>query len=110
MTENGYAAADVDARPKRRRRTAATATSDRARAATTATPSPATAASPTARCPRPASSVYPGTERFVGGCGAPTYADIQAAIDAASDGDVITICSGTYTQPVVVTKQVKIHA
>ena len=52
---------------------------------------------------------HPGTERFVGGCGAPTYGTIQAAIDAASDGDVITVCSGTYTQPIVVTKQLLIH-
>lgn len=56
------------------------------------------------------SLVYPGGERFVGGCGAPSHPDIQAAIDAASDGDTITICPGTYTQPVQVTKQVKIRA
>jgi cysteine-rich repeat protein len=53
---------------------------------------------------------YPGTERFVGGCGAPNHPDIQAAINAATDVDVITVCSGTYTQSVVVTKQVKIRA
>ncbi len=56
------------------------------------------------------SLVYPGGERFVGGCGAPSYADIQTAIDAAADGDTITICPGTYTQSVQVTKQVKIRA
>ena len=54
--------------------------------------------------------VYPGTERFVGACGTPTYADIQAAIDAASDGDTVTVCAGTYTQSVVVTKQLAIQA
>ena len=56
------------------------------------------------------SLVYPGAERFVGGCGSPSSPDIQAAIDAASDGDVITVCPGTYTQPVQVTKQVRIRA
>jgi cysteine-rich repeat protein len=56
------------------------------------------------------SLVYPGSERFVGACGAPSDPDIQSAIDAAADGDTITICPGTYTQPVQVTKQVKIRA
>ncbi|MBX3025397.1 right-handed parallel beta-helix repeat-containing protein [bacterium] len=56
------------------------------------------------------SLVYPGVERFVGGCGAPSDPDIQTAIDNAADGDIITICPGTYTQPVQVTKQVKIRA
>ncbi len=54
--------------------------------------------------------VYPGAERFVGSCGAPAYADIQAAIDAAADGDTVTVCPGTYTQSVAVTKQVRIRA
>ena len=53
---------------------------------------------------------YPGTQRFVGGCGAPNHADIQAAVNAAADGDVINVCPGTYTQSVLVTKQVKIRA
>lgn len=53
---------------------------------------------------------YPGTQRFVGGCGAPTHGDIQAAVNAAGDGDVINVCTGTYTQSVQVTKQVKIRA
>jgi len=56
------------------------------------------------------SLVYPGTERFVGMCGMPTYVTIQDAVDAAADGDVITLCPGNYTQPVTVTKQVKIQA
>lgn len=56
------------------------------------------------------SLVYPGTERFVGGCDTPNSPDIQAAVDAAADGDVITVCPGTYTQPVQVTKQVRIRA
>ncbi len=54
--------------------------------------------------------VYPGQESFVGGCGAPSYADIQSAIDAAADGDTVTICPGAYGQPVQVTKQIKIRA
>jgi cysteine-rich repeat protein len=54
--------------------------------------------------------IHPGTERFVGSCGAPTYPDIQAAVDAAADGETITVCPGTYTQPVQVTKQVRIRA
>jgi cysteine-rich repeat protein len=54
--------------------------------------------------------IYPGTERFVGGCGAPSHADVQAAVNAATDGDTITVCPGTYTQSVQVTKQVKIRA
>jgi cysteine-rich repeat protein len=53
--------------------------------------------------------VYPGTQRYVGNCGTPAYADIQAAIDAATDGDRIAICPGTYTDPVVVTKQVQLE-
>ncbi len=54
--------------------------------------------------------VYGGTERFVGGCGVPSYGDIPAAMSAAADGDVITVCTGTYTVPVAVTKQVRIQA
>ena len=53
---------------------------------------------------------YPPATRFVGGCGAPTYGTIQAAVDAASDGETITVCAGAYTQPVAVTKQVRIQA
>lgn len=53
---------------------------------------------------------YPGAQRYVGGCGAPSYPDIQAAINAAANGDVINVCTGTYTTPVVVNKQVKIQA
>lgn len=56
------------------------------------------------------SLVFPGAEHFVGACGAPSHSDIQAAVDAATDGDVITVCPGTYTQPVQVTKQVRIRA
>jgi hypothetical protein len=53
---------------------------------------------------------HPGTQRFVGGCGAPNHSDIQAAVNAAADGDVINVCAGTYTQSVQVTKQVRIRA
>jgi cysteine-rich repeat protein len=53
---------------------------------------------------------YTGTNRFVGSCGSPGYGDIQAAVDAATDGDVISLCPGTYSQSVAVTKQVKVAA
>lgn len=56
------------------------------------------------------SMLYQGAERFVGGCGMPTYPHIQAAVDAASDGDTVTVCPGTYTQSVLVTKEVQIRA
>jgi len=56
------------------------------------------------------SLIYPGAERFVGGCGAPSHPDIQAAVNAAADGETITVCPGAYTQPVQVTKQVRIRA
>jgi predicted outer membrane repeat protein len=32
-----------------------------------------------------------------GACASPTYADIQAAVDAATDNDVILICPGSYS-------------
>jgi cysteine-rich repeat protein len=56
------------------------------------------------------SFAHDGATLYVGSCGAPSYATIQAAVDAASDGDVITVCAGTYTDPVQVTHQVRIQA
>ena len=56
------------------------------------------------------SVVYAGVEQFVGGCGTPNFDDIQSAIDAAADGDIVTICPGTYAQSIVVSKEVKIQA
>src|SRR5690606_15628605 len=53
---------------------------------------------------------YPAGERFVGACGAPSHASIQEAVDAASDGETISVCPGTYTDPVLVTREVRIRA
>jgi len=47
-----------------------------------------------------------GTERFVGGCGSPSYGDIQSAVDVSQDGDVVSVCPGSYTQPVVISREV----
>jgi cysteine-rich repeat protein len=51
-----------------------------------------------------------GGERFVGGCGAPSFPDIQAAIDASQDGDVVSVCPGTYTQSVQVSREVTLRS
>ncbi len=56
------------------------------------------------------SLLYSGTEHFVGGCGTPSNDSIQSALNGAADGDTITVCPGTYTQPVLVDKQVRIRA
>jgi cysteine-rich repeat protein len=47
------------------------------------------------------------TSDGTGTCLTPDFADIQSAIDAAAvlDGDTILVCPGTYTQAVVVTKE-----
>lgn len=42
--------------------------------------------------------------RYVGACGTPTTPTIAAAITAASAGDTILICSGTYTEALTVNK------
>ncbi|MFN8642103.1 MAG: NosD domain-containing protein [Candidatus Binatia bacterium] len=47
---------------------------------------------------------------FVGGCGAPSYADIASAMAAVADGDLISVCPGTYTTPVVVTREVTLRS
>lgn len=52
----------------------------------------------------------PATEVFVGGCGAPSYADIASAMAAVGDGDVISVCPGTYTTPVAVTREVTVRS
>jgi cysteine-rich repeat protein len=51
-----------------------------------------------------------GAESFVGGCGAPSFATIQAAVDAAADGDIVSVCPGTYTQSVQITKQIHLRS
>ncbi len=50
------------------------------------------------------------TERFVGVCGAPSFADIQSAISASSSGDIVSICPGTYFESVVVDAEVTIRS
>jgi len=49
-----------------------------------------------------------GNEWFVGGCGSPNFATVQAAIDAA--GDVISICPGVYVGAVAVTKELALRS
>lgn len=41
-------------------------------------------------------------------CGAQAFTTIQAAVDAASAGDTIKVCPGTYAEKVTVTKTVKL--
>ncbi len=50
------------------------------------------------------------TERFVGGCGAPTFGDIQSAVSASGSGDIVSICPGTYFESVVVDAEVTIRS
>ncbi|MDX2168928.1 MAG: VWA domain-containing protein [Deltaproteobacteria bacterium] len=50
------------------------------------------------------------SQRYVGGCGTPSYADVASAMAAASDGDVINLCAGTYSSPIAVTREVTVRA
>ncbi len=50
------------------------------------------------------------TERFVGGCGAPDFADIQSAVSASSPGDIVSVCPGTYFESVAVDQEVTIRS
>lgn len=45
-------------------------------------------------------------------CGSPDFTDIQSAINSGSvvDGDVILVCPGTYTQSIVVTKELTLQS
>lgn len=45
-------------------------------------------------------------------CGTPDFSDIQSAINSGSvvDGDVILVCPGTYTQSIVVTKELTLQS
>jgi parallel beta-helix repeat protein len=45
---------------------------------------------------------------YVGGCGAPTYATIQAAVTASSSGANIYICPGTYPEQVTINHNVNL--
>lgn len=49
-------------------------------------------------------------ERFVGGCGAPTFGSIQAAVSASSTGDFVSVCPGAYIESVVVDQEVTIRS
>jgi len=48
------------------------------------------------------------TERFVGGCGAPSFVTIQDAVDASLDGDIVRVCPGTYMESVQVTSEIQL--
>lgn len=50
------------------------------------------------------------TEWFVGACGAPSHATVAEAMAAAAAGDVITLCAGAYTDPIVVSQEVTLRA
>jgi cysteine-rich repeat protein len=61
----------------------------------------------------------PGAEIFVNndtsdgtppGCAAPAFATIQAAVNAAQDGDTISVCPGTYNEALQVTKEVSLRS
>lgn len=58
--------------------------------------------------------VHGGTpsEVFVGGCGSPSYPDIQSAIDDVSvvDGDIVSVCPGSYTQAVIIDKEITLRS
>ncbi len=43
-----------------------------------------------------------GSEIFVGGCGSPSHATVQQAVDAAIDGDIVSVCPGTFVGAVVI--------
>lgn len=50
------------------------------------------------------------TERFVGLCGLPAFLDIQSAVNASSDGDIVTVCDGAYVESITVSKEVTIRS
>jgi parallel beta-helix repeat protein len=47
-----------------------------------------------------------GTTLYVGGSGPENYSSIQAAIDIANPGDEIYVYSGTYSETIIITKNV----
>lgn len=47
---------------------------------------------------------------FVGACGAPTYPTIAAAVAAAQDGDIVSVCPGTYAEAVVLNKAITLQS
>lgn len=52
----------------------------------------------------------PGAQRFVGGCGMPSFGTIQAAVNASASGDTVSVCPGTYPESVIVTQEVTIRS
>ncbi|MGH7785449.1 MAG: NosD domain-containing protein [Candidatus Binatia bacterium] len=52
----------------------------------------------------------PPTERFVGGCGAPSFGSVQAAISASSSGDIVSVCPGTYNESVLIDQEVTLRS
>jgi Right handed beta helix region len=60
----------------------------------------------------PAHSLWVSTAATVSGggtsCAAPGYNTIQAAVNAASPGQQIVVCAGTYTEQIQITKSVEI--
>jgi hypothetical protein len=50
------------------------------------------------------------SELFVGACGAPTFATINAAVAAAQDGDIVSVCPGTYAEAVVLSKAITLRS
>ncbi len=51
-----------------------------------------------------------GTTYYVDDDGGADFTSIQAAVDAASDGDAIIVCDGTYAESVSVTKGISIRS
>ncbi len=51
-----------------------------------------------------------GAELFVGGCGSPNYGTVQSAVDAAQDGDTVSICPGVYNESVVVNAEITLRS
>lgn len=52
----------------------------------------------------------PASERFVGGCGMPSFASIQAAVSASASGDIVSVCPGTWNESVIVDQEVVIRS
>jgi cysteine-rich repeat protein len=44
------------------------------------------------------------------GCASPAFSTIQAAINAAQDGDTISVCPGNYNEALQVTKEVRLRS